>query len=173
MQRFCPPTLLLWHLVSFDSVFIPCFSLFDDIIIGPKIRSRYEYVKYTLGLRKNTQNWFKHETFYYLFEFNVFRHELRETQFFSMVTFPSDSYHMRPPRQTTGLASVSSENRLASSKPKSQLIGFFSNSKILSASGYDVIHVPGPFPIWGFYCDISDYHIRPARVWTPALNVCT
>ena len=28
---------------------------------------------------------------------------------------------------------------------------------------------PVKFPIWGFYCDISDCHIIPARAWTPAL----
>ena len=32
---------------------------------------------------------------------------------------------------------------------------------------------PVSFPIWGFYCDISDCHIHPAHAWTPALNVCT
>ena len=76
---------------------------------------------------KNTRNtydsllWLRYETFYYLFEFNVFRHEERETQFLSMLTFPSDLTTCGPRRKTTGLASSSSENRLASSKPKSQL----------------------------------------------------
>ena len=32
---------------------------------------------------------------------------------------------------------------------------------------------PVLFAIWGFYCDICDCHILPARTWTPALNVCT
>ena len=32
---------------------------------------------------------------------------------------------------------------------------------------------PFAFTIWGFYCDISDCHIRPARALTSALNVCT
>ena len=41
------------------------------------------------------------------------------------------------------------------------------------ASGHDVIRVPGPIFYLGFYCDICDCHIPPARAWTPALNVRT
>ena len=49
-----------------------------------------------IGIRKarNTYDslfWFRYETFYYLFDFKVFRHEERETQFLSMLTFPSKS----------------------------------------------------------------------------------
>ena len=47
---------------------------------------------------------------------------------------------------------------------------FFQIPQILSASVHDVIHVPGHISIWGFYRDISDCHIHPARAWTPALN---
>ena len=52
---------------------------------------------------------------------------------------------------------------------------FFSNSKILSPSlsGMTSSTSPVTFPIWGFYCDICDCHIRSARAWTPELNVCT
>ena len=47
---------------------------------------------------------------------------------------------------------------------------FFSNSKILSTSGHDVIHIPiFLFPIWGFYCDISDCHV-PHHAH---MNTCT
>ena len=70
---------------------------------------------------ENTRNWFRYETFIYLFEFKVFRHEERDTQFLSMLSFPSDPHHVWPPLQTTGLASARYENRLALSKPKSQL----------------------------------------------------
>ena len=92
----------------------------------------------------------------------------RETQFLSMLTFPSEPQHMRHPPQTTGLASASSENRLACSEFKSQLTqptrgarsaqsrlasprseyqltAFFQIPRILSDSGHDVIHVPGHF----------------------------
>ena len=80
---------------------------------------------------KNTRNWFRYETFYYLFEFK----ERERHNFFLCWLFHVTPHHVRPPLQTTGLASASSENRLASSKLKSQLtVFFFSNSKILSPS---------------------------------------
>ena len=42
------------------------------------------------------------------------------------------------------------------------------------ASRHDVIHIHSPIYHLGFfYCDICDCHILPARMWTPALNVCT
>ena len=77
-----------------------------------------------IGIRK-TRNWVWYETFYYLFEFKVFRHEERAAQILSILTFPSESTTSGTPPQTTGLASASSENRLASSKPESQLTAFF------------------------------------------------
>ena len=40
---------------------------------------------------ENTRNWFRYETFIYLFEFKVFRHEERETQLLSILAFPSES----------------------------------------------------------------------------------
>ena len=49
-----------------------------------------------IGIRK-TQNLFRYETFYYLFEFKVFWHEERETQFLSMLTFLSEPHHVRNP----------------------------------------------------------------------------
>ena len=131
------------------------------------------FIRIFIGIRK-TRKWFGCETFYYLFEFKVFWHEERETQFLSMLTFPIDPTTCGTSPQTTNLASASSENRLASSKPKSQLTVFFKfqNSPPI-ASGHDVIHIPVSFPIWGFYCDICDSHILPASAWTPALNACT
>ena len=79
---------------------------------------------------RNTRNtwrlsWFRYETFYYLFEFKVFRHEERETQFLTMLTFPSDPTTCGTPLQTTGLASTSSKNCLPSSSFESQLTLFF------------------------------------------------
>ena len=119
-----------------------------------------------IGIRK-TRNWFRYETFYYLFEFQVFRHEERErhTQFLSILPFPSESTTCGTPPQTTGLASVSFENRLPSSKPKFEQTVFFfkfQNSQPI-ASEHDVIHLPGLFFIRGFYCDIRDCQIRPVR----------
>ena len=97
---------------------------------------------------RKTRNWFRYETFIYLFEFKVFRHEERETQFLTMLTFPSDPTTCGTTLQTTGLASASSENQLASSKPKSQLTGFFffkSQNPQPVASEHDVIHIPSRF----------------------------
>ena len=70
--------------------------------------------------------------------------------------------HVRPPPQTTGLASASSENRLSSSRHESQLC-LFSNPKILSSSlpGMTSFTSPVLFTIWGFYFNISDCHIHP------------
>ena len=87
-----------------------------------------------LEIRK-TRNWFRYETFIYLFEFKVFRHEerereseregererKRETQLLSLLTIPSDLATCGTPPQTTGLALASSENRLPSSSIESQL----------------------------------------------------
>ena len=76
-----------------------------------------------------------------------------------------------PPPQTTGLASTSSENRLALSSVETYC--FFQIPKSSGLLGITSFTSLVPFPIWGFYCDISDCHIHPARVWTLALNVCT
>ena len=144
-----------------------------------------------IGIRKHAKHlttffWFRYETFYYLSEFRFF--EENETKFLSMLTFPRAA----PPPQTTGLALASSENRLPSSKPKSQLtrscghpvdpnwsarsrnqlapsksetqltVFFFKSPKSSALPGMTSFTSPVLFPIWGFYCDISDCHIRPA-----------
>ena len=106
------------------------------------------------GIRK-IQNWFRYETFIHLFEFKVFQHEERETQF------------LQQTRSTFRRPLGEAKNRL----PSSRLL--FQIPQILSASGMTSFTSPVLFPIWGFYCDISDCHIRPARAWTPALNMCT
>ena len=71
------------------------------------------------------------------------------------ISFYADFFIWTPPRaapppQTTGLASASSENWLASSKSKSQLLLFFQIPKIHSASGNDVIHVLDLISYLGF-----------------------
>ena len=98
-------------------------------------------------------------------------------------------FHLTQPRAAhlvdpTRLASSRFENQLASSRFKcqlaspsfgSQLTAFFQKSpKILSPSlpGMTSFTSPVSFSFWGFYYDIYDCHILPARAWTPALNVC-
>ena len=117
-----------------------------------------------IGIWK-TRNWFRYKTFYYLFEFKVFRREEIKTQFLQQTRGTFRRPHLvstKRDQKSTTFVSTRIFNSL-----------FFSYFKILSASAHDNIHVPGSFPIWGFYCDISDCHIRPARAQTPTLNVCT
>ena len=57
-----------------------------EIDIFIQIQKTFTNIHMRIGIRKarNTYNslfWFKYETFYYLFEFKVFWHEERETQF--------------------------------------------------------------------------------------------
>ena len=64
------------------------------------------------------------------------RERERDTQFLIMLTFPSELYHVRPPPQTIGLASASSENL-------NELFFFKFQNPPLIASGHDAVHVPG------------------------------
>ena len=137
-----------------------------EIDIFIPIRKTFPNVHTHTGIRK-TRNWFRYETFYYPFEFKVFRNEERETQFLSILTFPSN-----PTTQTTGLASANSENRLSCSEFKSQLtvcFCFFSNSRILSASGHDVIHVPDFICYLGFLL----WHLWLSHPPPTHVNTCT
>ena len=65
------------------------------------------------------------------------------------------------------------KNRLPSSRLESQLTVLFQIPKSLVLPGMTSFMSLVTFPLWGFYCDISDCHIRSACAWTPALNVCT
>ena len=128
-----------------------------------------------IGIRK-TRNWFRYETFYYLFEFKVFRHEERERH---TIFFYADFSIWPSPRAAIAANYWSGLGELRKSTyfVQAQILTycFFSNPKILCSSlpGMTSFTSPVIFPLWGFYCDISDCHIRPARAWTPALNVCT
>ena len=99
----------------------------------------------------------------------------RHTIFSSMLTVPSDPTTRGASRRPnwTGLAGL--KNQPASSSFKSQLTFIFQKSlQILRPSllGMMSFASPVPFPIRGFYYDICDSHILPARAWTLALNVC-
>ena len=92
----------------------------------------------------------------------------------TMLTVPSDPTTRGYPvvHNWTGLAQVQISTRFV--EPQISTHCFFSkitqNSQSI-ASGHDVIHVPSPISIRGYY-DICDCHILPAQAWTPALNVC-
>ena len=118
---------------------------------------------------------FRYETF---ITFLTFRFSTRgeRVTIFTMLTVPSDpttcGASHRP--NWAGPAQVQ-KNQLASSRFKSQLTASFQKSpKNLSPllPGMTSFTSPVPFSIQGFYYDICDCHILPARAWTPALNVC-
>ena len=112
---------------------------------------------------------FRYKTFIYLFEYKVFRHEERQTHLLTRLTFPSDPTTCGTPPQTTGLASASSENQLASSESKSQLTDFFfkfpNPQPIPSRPGGGISYLG--FLLWYLWLSHSP------RAWTPALTVCT
>ena len=156
--------------------FLVLHSKVCEIDIFIQIRKTFTNVHTQIGIRK-TRNWFRCETFYYLFEFKVFRHEERGRHNF----FNKRAAHFVDPNWSrlgetkNRLPSSRLESQLPRSEFKSQLTAFFSNFKILSSSlpGMTSFTSPVSFPIWGFYCHISDCHIHPARAGTPAFNVYT
>ena len=84
--------------------------------------------------------------------------------------------HLTPPRAAhfvdpNWFRLGETKNRLPSPRLESQLTRSEFKSQLV-ASWHDVIP-PSPFPIRCFHWDICDCHIRPARAWKPALNVCT
>ena len=103
--------------------------------------------------------------------------EERDTIFTMLTVRPSSALNSliqptraRTPQSTncTGLAQVRKINSLRCSSNLNSLFLF----KIIknphpSLSG--MTSFTSPFPIWGFYCDISDCHIHPVRSWTPVL----
>ena len=107
------------------------------------------------------------------FELKVIRLEERERERhnLSMLTFPSAPNHVRPPLQTTGLASTSPESQPSSSEAGTQLSDFFSNLKILSPHfrAWRHSHPLVLIIIWDFHFDISEWHILSAPTWTPTL----
>ena len=132
---------------------------------------------------RNKRNWFRYEIFIYLFEFKAFRHDWdererereRERNNFLLCWL----FHLTPPCAAPAANNLSGLGKLRKStsfvQAQISTLCFFSNPQILSSSlpGVTSFTSPVSFPIWGLYCDICDYHIRPARAWTPALNVCT
>ena len=71
----------------------------------------------------------------------------------------------------TGLAQVRKINTLCLSSNLNSLL-FFSKSLRVPVHRFRAwrhSHPQSHFAIWGFYYDISDRHILPARAWTPAL----
>ena len=93
-----------------------------------------------------------------------------------MMTFPSAPITCSPHRK----ASASPKSQPSSSDAKTQLLTFLKSPKssALASSAWHHSHPPVTFSIWGFYFDISEWHVRPARAWTPVFmlhlsNPCT
>ena len=127
---------------------------------------------------KDTKHWrlsrFRYETFITFFKFRFFDKK-RERLNFSMLTVrPSSALNsltqptrVHTPQSTNcfGLAQVRKINSLRLS-PNLNSLPFIQNHKESQpiAFGHDVIHIPSPISYLGFYCDICDCHILPARV---------
>ena len=99
-----------------------------------------------------------------------FRHEERETQFFYTDCSSIVSSQLTDPTNCTGLAQVRKINLLRLSQNLNSLLF----SKIIknpspSLLGMTSFTSPILFPFCGFYFDICDCHILPARAWKPAL----
>ena len=81
---------------------------------------------------------------------------------FTMLTVPALSFSQPP-------AGCQAQSQNLIRLAESQIFKNHQNSQPI-ASGHDVFHTQVLFPIWGFYYDICDCHIRRARAWTPALR---
>ena len=105
------------------------------------------------------------------------RHEERETQLFMPTVRPTLNSLTQPTRvrtlqstNSTGLAQVRKINTLRpASNLYTQLLFKITKNPSPTLPGMTSFTSPVHFPIWGFYCDICDCHILPARAWTPAL----
>ena len=103
----------------------------------------------------------------------------RDTIFYADCFYICPKPRAAPHLQTTGLASAGPESQPSRSDARTQLTAFSQIPQILSASGHDVIHLPGSYFLSGdFYFDICEWHILPARAWTPTLmlhrtNLCS
>ena len=124
-------------------------------------------------------SWFRYETFITFFKFRFFDTR-RERHNFSMLTVRRSSApnsltqptRARMPQSTnwTSLAQVRKINSLRLSSNLNSLL-FFKIIKNPSPSfpGMTSFTSPVSFSIRGFYYDICDCHILPARARTPAL----
>ena len=89
-----------------------------------------------------------------------------------MLTFPSAPNYVWHLPQGHWPGFGESRKSTVFSRGRTQLTDFFqiSQNPPRTLLVHDVIHIPrSPFSIWDFYFDICEWHILPARAWTPAL----
>ena len=116
--------------------------------------------------------WFRYETFYYLFEFEVFRHEERERERHNF--FLCWLFHLTPPRAAPHrklLVWPRGAPKIDSLRPSpnlNQLFFFkFQNPQPI-ASGHDVIRVPGLI----FYLEFLFWHLWLSHPPRARMNIC-
>ena len=138
--------------------------------------NRHNVHKMFINIYRNpkTRNWFRYETFIHLFELKGFstRGE-RDTIFLCWLLL-----HRQLSTQPTRSAR-SAQSRLALPRSESTFffpgrnstLSFFSNPQILSPRVRCMTSFtpPGLISYLGFYFDICEWRILPARAWTPAL----
>ena len=129
-----------------------------------------------MKLQKNTWRLLSSGTKLFItFELKVIRHEESDTQSFYAdfsicpPTTITTTTRGTPP-QTAGLISASPESQPSSSDAKTQQTDFSQIPQILRARFRCMksFTYPGHNSLWDFYFDISEWHILPACVWTPA-----
>ena len=87
----------------------------------------------------------------------VFRYEEGETQFLSMLTFPSEPHHVRHPwRKLLVWPWWAPKIDFLRLSPNLNYCFFFKSPKTSALPGITSFTSPVLFTIWGFYCDISD-----------------
>ena len=116
-------------------------------------------------------SWFRYETFINFFKLGFSTRGERDTIFLCWLFHLTRQCAPHPlDHNWTCLAQVRKINSLRLSSNLNSLL-LFKITKNPSASlpGMTSFTSPVSFSIWGFYCDICDCYILPARTWTPAL----
>ena len=128
-----------------------------------------------IGIRKiHSRNWFRYENFIHLFEFKGFSTRGERDRIFLCWQLLHRQLSTQPTRSVRSaqsrLASSSSESQPSFSEAGTQLTDFSQILQILRTRFRCMTSFtsPGHISIWYFYFDISEWHILPARAWTPA-----
>ena len=73
-----------------------------------------------------------------------------------------------PPSSESQPSSSKAKTQPSCSEAETQLSDFF-KSPAHASGAWRHSHPAVTFSIWGFYCDISEWHVRSAHAWTPVL----